>query len=413
MGYIKKIIPERTSRKWFWFVMIVLLSFYPYKLANAYYPFVVSNIQTIFVATLLLIGVVVFGLGKKSLPSPLMSIVFIMIVGCFISFVLTGHKFYYHKVIIMLGGLMLLLIANSKVGMMRFYTLYNKWILLMAILGVIGFFLALVGVPAIYEFSSTEDSRTISSWIVTFTKRSVSESTFIRYAGFFDEPGAMGYWGSFALAINRLFIKDGRLEKLLIVCLIFTFSMGYYSQILIFIVMLLLGRESAKRKRWWIAVAVVGISVMLATKGTKYDLIYSETIGRFEEASQGEEFMEGTSRENLTRESKEVFLKSPWLGMGWPTDDDRYIGDNPYETLAHDGIFGTIYLYFPFILLLYWSIRRRDYELFSMVVFLVAGFMHRPFHFNFLTFFVFYSIPLMYHQQTIKRKKKSVWYEAL
>lgn len=400
LKYIREIIPDYESRKWFWLVMIVLLSFYPYKLANAYFPLIVSNIQTIFAVTCLLTAVMIVKTGIYTLPSPIRLIVWVMVIGCMVSFLYTGYKFYYHKLIIMAGGVILMMIVYAKIGMVRFFTIYNRWIMIMAILGVIGFVIAMSGVPPLSIFSATEDSRPVSSWIVTFSKQIVPGSGFVRYAGFFDEPGAMGYWGVYALAINRLFVKDWKLERILIICLLFTFSMGYYSQIAIFLILITLkSKENLSKKLIWIGVAIVCIGILYGTKGTKYNIIYKETIGRFEQASQGEEFLEGTSREKLTRESKELWLKHPWMGFGWPVENKRYIGDNPYETLAHDGIVGTVYLYFPFTLLLYWAFKRRDYELFSMTIFMVAGFMHRPFHFNYLTFFIFYSIPLMYYEK--------------
>ena len=410
IDFIRKIIPEYNSRCWFWLVMIVLLSFYPYKIANAYYPVLVSNIQTIFLFSVFLVGVVIFSVGRITLPRPVIYIVFIMAVGCFFSFIFTGHKYYYHKIIIMVGGLMLLQLVYVKVGMFRFFILYNRWVLVMAILAVIGFFLSMAGMPPVYVFPSTEDSRLISSWIVTFSKQITQGSGFIRPAGFFDEPGALGYWGIYTLVINKLFIKDSKLEKWLIVALLFFFFFGYYSQIIIFLILTVLRRkEQFGRRLIWLMILSMGIGVMYMTKDTKYNMVYAATIGRFVEASKGEEFLEGTSREKLTEDSKKIFLEKPWFGMGWPVDDDRYIGDNPYETLARDGIFGTVYLYFPFLLLLYWSIKRRDYTLFSMIMVMLAGFMHRPFHFNFLTFFIFYSIPLMYYQQNIVGDSETVY----
>lgn len=402
-SYIKNIIPEADSRKWFWFVMIVLLSFYPYKLSNAYFPIIVSNIQTIFAVTCMLTAIALVRTEIFSFPGPIKAIVWVMVIGCAISFFYTGHKYYYHKLIIMAGGVILMMIVYAKIGMVRFFTIYNRWITVMAILGVIGFFIALSGVPPITVFSATEDTRPVSSWIVTFTKQLIPGPGFIRFAGFFDEPGAMGYWGVYALVINRLFVKDKILEKILMVCLLFTFSMGYYSQIAIFVVLTTLGsKTNLKKKLMWIVGAIVCVAILFSMKDTKYDIVYKETVGRFEQASQGEEFLEGTSREKLTRDSKEIWLDHTWMGIGWPVENKKYIGDNPYETLAHDGVFGTIYLYFPFILLLYWSIARRDYELFSMTIFMTAGFMHRPFHFNYLTFFIFYSIPLMYYEKITK-----------
>ena len=253
IDFIRKIIPEYNSRCWFWLVMIVLLSFYPYKIANAYYPVLVSNIQTIFLFSVFLVGVVIFSVGRITLPRPVIYIVFIMAVGCFFSFIFTGHKYYYHKIIIMVGGLMLLQLVDVKVGMFRFFILYNRWVLFMAILAVIGFFLSMAGMPPVYVFPSTEDSRLISSWIVTFSKQITQGSGFIRPAGFFDEPGALGYWGIYTLVINKLFIKDSKLEKWLIIALLFTFSMGYYSQIIIFLILTVLRRkEQFGRRLIWL-----------------------------------------------------------------------------------------------------------------------------------------------------------------
>lgn len=406
-SYIKKIIPEKESRYWFFLVVIILLLWYPYLLAGAYLPFIESNIQSQFAITLLLIGVVALFIKKIYLPGPIVLIVLVMVLGCLASYWMTGHKYYYHKLIIMTGSLMLIQIVYLKVGFVRFYTLYNKWIFLMAILGVVGFVVAFAGVPPVSTFIVSENGNPISSWIITFSKQLSPGPGFIRYAGFFDEPGAMGYWGTFALAINRLFIKDLKLEKWLIVCLLFTFSMGFISQIAIFFALLLLGPTTKfKTKFLWAITAIVVIVGVYSTKGGEYDAVYQATIGRFEDASKGEDFLDGTSRERLTRDTKEVFEKHPWFGIGWPEKDERYLGDNPYETLAHDGIFGTVYLYFPFILLFYWSIKRRDYELFAMTLYMVAGFMHRPFHFNFLTFFIFYSIPLMYYNKMCQERLK-------
>jgi hypothetical protein len=106
---------------------------------------------------------------------------------------------------------------------------------------------------------------------------------------------------------------------------------------------------------------------------------------------------EGTSREILVESSKEAFIRNPIWGIGWPVNgSEEYVGDNYYETLAHDGIVGAIYQYFPYILLLLWAIGRKDWELVYIVIFLALAIFHRPIHANLLTYFIYYSLPLIY-----------------
>lgn len=376
--------------------MLILLSFYPYEIANAYYPFSTIDIRVTFLLCLVLTPVILTK-SRLKLPPALIWCLVVMVLGSILSFIVTGDKFYYHKLIVLYSAFCLIVIVYNTIGYRQFFTLYNKWILIMAILGCIGALIASLGVQPITTFIGKEDGRTVYSWIITFTK--TPPIGFIRYAGFFDEPGAMGYWGCFALAINRILIRDKRLEKILLIALIFTFSMGYIIQALAYILMFSFSRSKAGDKFGYMIVIVFFIVGVYSTRGTSISFIYDESIGRIEEmfnASEDVLSFEGTSREKLVRDSKEAFESNPVWGIGWPTDNEEYIGDNYYETLAHDGIVGTVYQYFPYILLLIWGLSRRDWEIVHIVVFLALAVFHRPIHSNILTYFIFYSLPLIY-----------------
>jgi len=398
--FLKEYLPNQTQRKWFYFVMSVLFLFYPYILVDAVLPFFKSDILQYFVFSILLFSINIFKSKRANLPIAFWLVVTIMVIGSMVSFFVSGSKFYYHRLIYMFCSVNLIMIVQKQIGLVNFYRVYNRWILIMAALGVFGFLIAFVGVKPFFEFEALNDGRTVSSWIITFTKLDdFPVGSFIRYSGFFDEPGAIGYWGMFTLAINRLFIKDLKLEKILLVLLLFTFSMGFISQAIFFVAFFYLIRGGGRNKIIMgiiLSILVVGV---IATKNTQYSMIYDSTIGRFEEASKATEFMEGTTREFNTQLTKEEWERSPIWGIGWKIDGPS-LSDNAYETLAHDGIVGTVYLYFPYILLLYLGIKRRDIDVIGVTIFCALAIFHRPIHANLLTYFIFYSLPAMYAMKT-------------
>ena len=67
-----------------------------------------------------------------------------------------------------------------------------------------------------------------------FTTNAVFDD-FSRNAGFYDEPGALAFWGIFALLLNKLYINNRKIEYLLLFGLISTLSMAYFIQIAVYI----------------------------------------------------------------------------------------------------------------------------------------------------------------------------------
>lgn len=393
---IKDYLPRQSQRKWFFFVMGLLFLFYPYLFVDFLIPSLPNSSPYFYLGIgLLLFAINITTSQRAKLPSMLWMLVTIMVVGCAASFIATGGRFYYHKVLILFTAVNLIVLVNNRIGLLKFFRVYNRWILLMAFLGTIGFIIAFLGVPPIFQFDALNDGRPVSSWIITLTKAGNQTSRFIRYSGFFDEPGAMGYWGMFALAMNRLFFKDNKYEIWLLILLLFTFSMGFIAQALFFVAYFYLVRGGVKSKLY----LVLGLCIFLvgaySTKNTQNSFIFDQTFGRFEAASKGNELLEGTSRGNLTEIAKEEWHKNPVWGNGQPKDAE-YMSDNLYENLAFDGIAGTVYLYFPYIVLLFWGIKRKDWDLIGIVFFCALAIFHRPIQAKLLTFFIFYSIPTMY-----------------
>ena len=111
------------------------------------------------------------------------------------------------------------------------------------------------------------------------------------------------------------------------------------------------------------------------------------TFKRFEQGPNGIE----TNRDELAKMAEKYFYQSPVFGVGAKRIEDiEYMGDNPYELLAKDGILGYVITYFP---LFFCGINYRKYpNVFWSVIILFIGYQQRPFHINlvhYVTFFTF------------------------
>ena len=411
-SYIKKVLPSQRQRIWFGVVLIALLIFYPYELADAYLPFIKTNSITVLVLLAALIPLT-FLSNPKRMPWPFTLCVSLLIVGSLIHFIHSGDKYYYHRVVMLLYAICLTIIVYSKIGFKQFYNLYNRWIVIMLIGCFVGVILSFVGLPPLHEFIASNDDRVVSSWIVTFTKNYIEAGSFIRPSGFFDEPGAMGYFSCFAIAYNRLLVRDKRIEWILLVLSLFTFSFGYIMQATVYILLFVVFNKSVKGKIWLIIVFTVVIIGLNVTKGTQYNDIYENTIGKIESLYNTENVLslETTSRETLVESGKYAFEQNPVWGIGWKMEDTQYgrVSDSIYETLARDGIIGFLYTYFPYLLLLFWGIKRKDMDVVSVVVFLVLSLFHRPLHAYPLNYFIYYSLPIVYYLKAREENFEQKW----
>jgi len=407
----------RGNLRVFLFILIVLMCFNPYMTFMVYVPQL--NVMGGFVAQFFCLILFLFLdsrntiLGKKSLLNTCM---LFQLFGFFLLFVVhqaVGYLLFYITVLLVL---LMISYVEKTIGIKTFYNYYNKWICLMAIGGVGVLVLAIIGVPPVYECTSpVSSSFTISSWIIGFTNTYRSSAgelfSFVRYSGFFDEPGAMAYWGIFALVFNKLFINNTKLEISLIILLLFTFSLGFYVQISVYLFLI----YGLKRSRYRLPVIILVSLVVFGlyyTKDTEYSAIYDMSIGRIDRTAQvsgSNIVLEDNNRSDLTDLARKTFLENPVFGVGSKKMQEmEYMQDNPYETLASVGIVGTFFLYMPYIILLFLAIKNRDGLLLRLLIVLILGFMHRPFHTTVLAFFITYSLLYLYEKTYGRHKTTSV-----
>jgi hypothetical protein len=266
----------------------------------------------------------------------------------------------------------------------------------MAIGGTLIFFLhILVGLEPIFLVPYGGDISYFFGFTTSNVFVNLNGVRFIRYSGFFDEPGAFALFASFALVVNKIYFNNKKYELLLILLTFFTFSMAFYFTMLIYILLYYFNRHTIKYT--FVLIGIISISFFIIHKIDLeiYDKITSMTIDRFTETQMD---ISSTNRGDLMELDYKTFIENPVFGVG--LDDNVIAGSNVYAILAKYGIVGSfffyIFLFYMFFLVMKMRFTRSIKYLKVLIILLVSLF-HRPELSSVLTLSIFYMI--IYHMR--------------
>lgn len=374
MDFGSDVYGNKLSRKIFCcFSLMILFSTYPYVF-NLFLP-----LPPITILMVIVIGFasLLVGIYRIRIQKVLLALMSMQLFAVGISLMYSRDLEYAKQLLYIIWLFFYFVLLKHFISVKYFLFFYNRIILLVAILGVFSFLgVLLIGLFPLFEYTNM-DGRPGYFFYLTFTN--TKYGNIIRYSGIFDEPGAMAYWGVFALLTNKLYVKDKYIEIPLILSLLFTFSMAYYIQ-LFFYLLLFYFHKMTKKGLIGLAI-VIGLLlfVVYQSRDTDFDL-YKVTLARFEYDEYSGDF-KGNNRSILTEKAAAVFKESPFFGIG-PTAfySIDYMADNPYETLAKDGIWGTFFLYLPLFYSFLLGMRRKEILFASLIIFM--GYLQRPFHIN-------------------------------
>ena len=136
---------------------------------------------------------------------------------------------YFTRIFLLITTFSILGIQLSYRDKFEFIRTYNFWLVFQCVSGTIGFLLVLSGLLSPISQFIEMDGRP-GYFYGLFTTNAVFGS-FVRNAGFYDEPGALACWGVFALLLNKLYVDNKKIEYLLIFGLISTLSLAYFIQL--------------------------------------------------------------------------------------------------------------------------------------------------------------------------------------
>jgi len=364
-------------------VFATLLSTYPYVLGRF---FLMPNLTIMIIAEIVVFAVVAASIRRpEHLPLSFSWV-------CLAQFVIFLFLFAYHNDTFYLLRFALftfisyftLYVLQNSVGVLKFAQINNIWITIQAVLGVIGYILITKGFlePLIVHHSEISDN---VNYFYGITTTNTIIAGIPRIAGYFDEPGALAQWGVYALVLNRISKYYSRkIELLLSICLVVTFSLAFFVQITIYYIVFYFNRF---KKITIVIIVFIGTFLIAQSYIQKDSVLYSYTFNRMESNYGKIE----TNRDQLTQNAKEMFLENPFWGKGYTNSVENSTGfyDNPYETLATCGILGTFALYLPLLVILFNYRRNGSWQ---AVVVLTAGYLQRPFHIQYIHYLMIYLL---------------------
>lgn len=370
-------------------ILLMQLSMYPYIL-QLFFAFPEERTMAIVFFVIILIYCLFIRKRQKEMPLELIILMIIQSLTWFVYYVMFDDTSYITRIFFIILTFLSLSMLLWKGHTIRYINSYCKFLTIQGVLGIIAFFLLLGGI--IRPLISIETANGLGS--INFFGITCSNAVydnFMRVGGFFDEPGAFAFWGMFALIFNKLTIDNKRLEIVLIVSLIFTFSAAY----LLLLPIYFLCFHTARIKSFILPLLVLTplLFILNKTLSSNSDFLYY-TVERFS----GEQIR--SKRFEQSDNAQFLFKKSPVFGVGgrnFESMGGNTISDNPYEILAKDGIVGFIITYLPllYIICKYW--REKEVWFSSSILFL--DYMQRPFHINEMHYFMLYMFCLLLVQK--------------
>ena len=299
---------------------------------------------------------------------------------------------YIVRIILLVETYLAILLLFKKNVVFRFANIFNWSLAIQGVLGVIAFLLLFEGLISPIAEYYFNDTRYEFCYLLTCSNTVIGN--FMRVGGYFDEPGALAFWGVFALVINKITYNNKFVEFSLLFALLFTFSAAYFIILPIYVILFYY-----KNIKMFFLVLLIAIPILYATWNlfsSSYDVALYTT----------ERFQGGTIQSTRFQQqeiAKHLFFQSPIIGNGAReiVDNHRDAEENPFEILAKDGIIGFFFTYIP-IIFIFFRYRHDKHSLFGALL-LSIDYLQRPFHVNQMQYFMlyfFFTLVILRNQNT-------------
>lgn len=241
------------------------------------------------------------------LDKPINDLIMVQVFGWIFFSLIHMDTSYYTRIILLLTTLGILRIQQDEGGSLDFCKTYDAWLVVQAISGTIGIILVLGGLlQPIFKF--VEMDMRPGYFFGLFTTNTYIGGL-VRNAGFYDEPGALAFWGVYALIINKLFVQNKKIEILLIVGLISTMSLAYFIQLAIYLLVFY-------RKQSWKLIMIVAVILITLKFITSYNEAMDNAFWGRLQYDESTGTISGDNRSVLMERCWRIFCDYPIIGMG-------------------------------------------------------------------------------------------------
>ncbi len=311
--------------------------------------------------------------GKGYIPPAIVIMMACQSIVWLMYFLFYNDTSYLVRVFLILLAYFSLLLLSKDSSLFSFTKVYCNTIAIQGGLGLIAFILIYLDVISPISSISFNDYGDLYEFYgLTFVK--VHIGNFARINGFFDEPGAFAFWGMFALLFNKMTFDNKKVEIIIIITLLFTFSSAYFILLPLYLFWFYGNRLKSLILLFVVLAPIAFISVRFLSTNEGF-LKY--TVGRFDGGT-----IE-TTRFDQAEYTKKIFDKSPVFGIGAKNLDassGTMSSDNPYEILAKDGIVGMFITYLPLLFIAVFFAKKR--EVLGAILIMSLNYLQRPFHIN-------------------------------
>lgn len=275
-------------------------------------------------------------------------------------------------------------------------------IVVISILGVFSFFVILLFDLKPFFVHQNIDGRPLYDFILTRTNAMyVSQGIrFIRYAGFFDEPGTMAFYIIFAFILNKLVTRSRVYEVILVLGGFFTFSLAFFIIIAFYYFSYLLCNLKLGKLTVLIIIGIVAILCLFSfSNDTGFKrILYNKTVARFLPSQDGtNRLFRGDNRTAIIIQGWQRFKERPLMGWGVSYVNDRNgSGDPDFDRVGHSaitdilamsGLFGFIFIFLLFLGIAFKALLLMNIDLLIYTMMLSLQFIQRPQQIGFLTLF--------------------------
>ncbi len=271
----------------------------------------------------------------------------------------------------------------KTIGFSFFVKSYIYVIMIMGCGGTFIFILHLIiGVPPLFSVDYSDSGTSYFLWLTTTNVyyNLDSGARFIRYSGFFDEPGQYALFSIFAIILNRVYNYNSRYDKILIITGVFVFSTAFYAFLILYFVLFYFNRANLKISLGIIFLLTLAVTYIQYSKDERVTLLRTQTIERFSfDESTGK--FNADNRSDRVENDKRVFFKYPMLGSG--NIKEHIMHSNYCSVLAQFGLIGAMFhysFYLFYILCILRSVSGRNDLLFygKIILLIFINIFHRP-----------------------------------